>query len=217
MAAMTLVVVRCPACGNPLTPDDNDLVIACGQCGAGLHLADEGPEPIEIQYARTNLVKVNFWRPWWIFTGSVNLIKRETQGGNRSEEARQFWAQPRVMGVPAWDLSLTSVKQTGCADVETSTRVNSCPAPRRRQADPGGCLGRRCAQDAGVFDPHAGSRPRRLAQDARLSDRGRPAGVVGDCDGVSASLRAEAVSRRSNLHARRPPTPIPNTSNHARE
>ncbi len=31
MAGMTLLVVRCPACGNPLTPDDNDLVIACGK------------------------------------------------------------------------------------------------------------------------------------------------------------------------------------------
>ena len=45
MAGMTLIVVRCPSCGNPLTPGDDDLVIACAQCGAGLHLADEGPQP----------------------------------------------------------------------------------------------------------------------------------------------------------------------------
>ena len=136
MAAMTLVVVRCPACGNPLTPDDNDLVIACGQCGAGLHLADEGPEPIEIQYARTNLVKVNFWRPWWIFKGSVNLIKRETQGGNRSEEARQFWAQPRVMGVPAWDLSLTSVKQLGVPMLKQAPVLTAVPRPAGAKLTP---------------------------------------------------------------------------------
>jgi hypothetical protein len=100
MAGMTLIVVRCPACGTTLTPGDDDLVVACLQCGAALQLADEGLQPIEIQYAQTNLAKTGAWRPWWIFRGRVNLIKRETQGGNRSDEARQFWAQPRVMAVP---------------------------------------------------------------------------------------------------------------------
>jgi hypothetical protein len=59
---------------------------------AGLHLSDIGPEPIEIQYARSSLSRINVWRPWWIFTGSVNLIRRETRGGNRSDDARRFWA-----------------------------------------------------------------------------------------------------------------------------
>jgi predicted nucleic acid-binding Zn-ribbon protein len=54
---MTLVVVRCPACGTALAPGDDDLVIACTQCGAGLSLADQGPEPIEIQYAQINLAQ----------------------------------------------------------------------------------------------------------------------------------------------------------------
>jgi hypothetical protein len=129
MAAMTLVVVRCPACGTALTPDDNDLVIACGQCGAGLHLSDIGPEPIEIQYAQTNLAKVSTWRPWWIFRGSVNLIRRETQGGNRSDDARRFWAQPRVMSVPAWDLSMTSVKQAGIQMLQQPPTLNAMPRP----------------------------------------------------------------------------------------
>jgi hypothetical protein len=126
---MTLIVVRCPACGTALTPDDNDLVIACSQCGAGLHLADEGPEPIEIQYARSNLARVSVWRPWWIFKGSVNLIRRETQGGNRSEDARRFWAQPRVMSVPAWDLTLSSIKQAGIQMLQQPPALNAMPRP----------------------------------------------------------------------------------------
>ena len=89
MAGMTLLVVRCPACGTTLIPGDDDLVVACLQCGAALQLADEGLRPIEIQYAQTNRTKAGTWRPWWIFKGSVNLIKRETQGGNRSDEARE--------------------------------------------------------------------------------------------------------------------------------
>ncbi len=126
---MTLVVVRCPSCGNPLAPGDDDLVIACAQCGAGLQLADEGLQPIEIQYAQTNLAKPATWRPWWIFQGSINLIRRETQGGNRSDEAHRFWAQPRVMSVPAWELSIAAVKQAGIQLLKQPPVLKAIPHP----------------------------------------------------------------------------------------
>ncbi len=136
MAGMTLVVVRCPSCGNALTPGDDDLVIACGQCGAGLHLADDGPEPIEIRYAQTSLAKAGTWRPWWIFKGSVNLIKRETQGGNRSDEARKFWAQPHVMSVPAWELSIAAVKSAGVQMLKQPPVLNAIPRPSGAKLTP---------------------------------------------------------------------------------
>lgn len=129
MAGMTLTVVRCPSCGNALTPGDDDLVITCAQCGAGLQLADEGLQPIEIQYAGTNLAKAGTWRPWWIFKGRVNMIRRETQGGNRSDEARQFWAQPHVMGVPAWELSIAAVKQAGVQLLKQPPILTAIPRP----------------------------------------------------------------------------------------
>ena len=129
MAGMTLIVVRCPGCGNPLAPGDDELVIACSQCGAGLQLADDGPQPIEIQYAQANLPKVITWRPWWIFKGRVNLIRRETQGGDRSEEARRFWAQPRVMSVPAWELSIVTVKQAGIQMLQQPPVLKAIPRP----------------------------------------------------------------------------------------
>lgn len=129
MAGMTLIVVRCPACGNALAPGDDDLVVVCAQCGAALRLADEGLQPVEIQYARTNSVTAGTWRPWWIFRGRVNLIRRETQGGNRSDEARQFWAQPRVMGVPAWELSLAAVKQAGVEMLKQPPVLNAIARP----------------------------------------------------------------------------------------
>jgi hypothetical protein len=129
MAGMTLIVVRCPACGAALAPGDDDLVIACTQCGAALQLADEGPQPIEIQYAQTNLAKASTWYPWWIFRGRVNLIRRETQGGNRSEEARQFWAQPRVMGIPAWELSIAAAKQAGVQLLQRPPLLTAIPRP----------------------------------------------------------------------------------------
>ncbi len=126
---MTLVVVRCPSCGNPLAPGDDDLVIACAQCGAGLQLADEGLQPIEIRYAQTSLAQPTTWRPWWIFRGSVNLIRRETQGGNRSDEAHRFWAQPHVMSVPAWELSIAAVKQAGIQLLKQPPVLKAIPHP----------------------------------------------------------------------------------------
>ena len=129
MAGMTLLVVHCPACGNALAPGDDDLVVVCAQCGAGLHLADEGLQPIEIQYAQTSLAKAGTWRPWWIFRGNVKLIRRETQGGNRSDEARRFWAQPCVMGVPAWELSIAAVKQAGVQMLKQPPVLNAIPRP----------------------------------------------------------------------------------------
>jgi hypothetical protein len=129
MAGMSLIVVRCPACGNSLTPGDDDLVVACPQCGAALQLSDEGLQPIEIQYAQTNLAKASTWRPWWIFRGRVNLIKRETQGGNRSDEARQFWAQPRVLAVPAWELSIAAAKQAGVQQLNQPLVLDAMPRP----------------------------------------------------------------------------------------
>jgi hypothetical protein len=136
MAGMMLVVVRCPACGNPLMPGDDDLVIACTQCGAGLQLADDGPQPIEIQYAQTSLAKATTWRPWWIFKGRVNLIRRETQSGNRSDEARRFWAQPRVMSVPAWELSITEVKQAGIQMLQQPPVLKAIPRPAGAKLTP---------------------------------------------------------------------------------
>ncbi len=136
MAGMTLVVVRCLSCGKPLAPGGDDLVIACPQCGAGLFLADEGPQPIEIQYAQPSLAQAATWRPWWIFRGSVNLIRRETQGGNRSDEARQFWAQPRVLSVPAWELSITAVKQAGLQLLKQPPVLKAIPWPSGAQLTP---------------------------------------------------------------------------------
>jgi hypothetical protein len=136
MAGMTLVVVRCPSCGNPLTPGDDDLVIACVQCGAGLQLADDGPQPIEIQYAQDNSPKATTWRPWWIFNGSVNLIRRETQSGNRSDEARKFWAQLHAMGVPAWELSISAVKQAGLQMLQQPPALKAIPRPSGAKLTP---------------------------------------------------------------------------------
>jgi hypothetical protein len=64
------------------------------------------------------------------------LIRRETQGGNRSDEARQFWAQPRVMSVPAWELSITAVKQAGIQMLKQPPVLKAIPRPSGAKLTP---------------------------------------------------------------------------------
>ena len=49
---MKLIALRCPTCNTPFAPGDDDLVIACDQCGAGIAITDEGLQPIETAICR---------------------------------------------------------------------------------------------------------------------------------------------------------------------
>ncbi len=109
---MKLIALRCPTCNTPFAPGDDDLVIACDQCGAGIAITDEGLQPIEIRFA-VSAAAAPQWQPWWVFEGRVQIERRETQSGNRREEALKFWSQPRSFFVPAWELSLQALKQDG--------------------------------------------------------------------------------------------------------
>jgi hypothetical protein len=109
---MKLIALRCPACNNALAPGDDDLVIACEQCGAGVAIDDDGLHPIELRVATSEATATQY-QPWWVFEGRVQLNRRETQSGNRRDEALKFWSQPRSFFVPAWELSLQALKQDG--------------------------------------------------------------------------------------------------------
>ena len=64
------------------------------------------------------------------------MIRRETQGGNRSDEARRFWAQPHIMGVPAWELSIAAVKQAGIQMLKQPPALKAVPRPSGAQIIP---------------------------------------------------------------------------------
>ncbi len=125
---MNLLLLRCPSCGNALTPGDDDLIVACGQCGVGVELADEGLRPIEVKYAATN-AKVDIWRPWWVFTGQVEITRRDTQSGNQRAEALQFWAQVKRFCIPAWELSLQAVRDEGLAMLQRPLQLQAVSRP----------------------------------------------------------------------------------------
>lgn len=130
---MKLLALKCPACGNALAPNDDDLVIACSQCGAASAITDEGLQPIEVRYAAGG---TDQRRPWWVFEGRVQLMRRETQGGNRREEAQAFWSEPRSFYVPAWELSLQSLKSNGLDMLKQQPHLQAGARPDQVKLSP---------------------------------------------------------------------------------
>ena len=132
---MKLIVLRCPTCGQELAPGDDDLIVLCVSCGTAIEFTEEGLRPIELRFAATN-AKNTEWRPWWVFTGQVHLTRRETQGGNQRDEALRFWAQVTHFYVPAWDLSLSAVREAGLAQLQKQPQLQAMPRPAGARCAP---------------------------------------------------------------------------------
>ncbi len=134
---MKLVLWRCPGCSAALSPGDDDLIVACAQCGAGVQLNDEGLEPIEVRYAIGSArSKAEVWQPWWVFTGQVEIIQRDTQSGNQRDEASKFWAWAKHLYVPAWELSLQAMREQGLALLKQQPQWQAVPRPAAAQLMP---------------------------------------------------------------------------------
>jgi hypothetical protein len=117
---MKLLALRCPVCNQPLTPENDHIVVACAQCHTAVHIGDDGPEPVDVHYAApVTGATVTHWLPFWVFHGRVHITRRDTQGRGTSEQAAaQFWEQPRHLYVPAWELSLQVTQQMGSAMIQ---------------------------------------------------------------------------------------------------
>ncbi len=133
---MKLIALRCPACSNALAPNDDDLVIACGNCGASIAISDEGLQPIELRFAVSGAANAAQYQPWWVFEGRVQINRREAQSGNRREEALAFWSQPRSFFVPAWELSLQALKQDGLEMLKKQPQLQAGPRPAQVRLSP---------------------------------------------------------------------------------
>ncbi|MBI5567775.1 MAG: hypothetical protein HY870_22940 [Chloroflexi bacterium] len=132
---MKLIALRCPSCNNALAPNDDDLVIACGNCGAAIAITDEGLQPIELRFSVSGTAAAQY-QPWWVFEGRVQINRREAQSGNRREEALAFWAQPRSFFVPAWELSLQALKRDGLEMLQKQPQLQAGPRPAQVRLSP---------------------------------------------------------------------------------
>ena len=112
---MKLLALRCPECGNSLTPENDDIVVTCARCFTAVQIGDEGLSQMAVFYVRSkSRESVTRWLPFWVFRGTVQISQRETQGGGSQEqEALRFWSQPRAFYVPAWEMSVPSAQEIG--------------------------------------------------------------------------------------------------------
>lgn len=108
---MKLLLLRCPRCNHPLAPGQDDQVIQCPNCRSAVAIADEGLNILPAQYGSPAVEAPPRWLPFWVCRGRVTILKRKTQAGQSSERAaREFWAEPRRVYIPAWACDLLEAR-----------------------------------------------------------------------------------------------------------
>lgn len=115
---MKLILLRCPNCTEPLSPNNDDVVVACTNCHIPVAIAVNGAQRMTVQYAVDAGSRVSgssTWYPFWLFEGRVHITRRETQGGSRSgrKESEKLWGVSRRLYVPAWELDLHVAQEVG--------------------------------------------------------------------------------------------------------
>lgn len=127
---MKLLLLNCPVCSRPLAPGDDDVVVGCGNCRSPIALHDDRLALASLAYARPGPnQRPDRWLPFWLFQGQVSLRKRETQGGGSriGRTAAEFWSKPRYFYVPAWEISMVTVREIGAELIRHQPRYTNLP------------------------------------------------------------------------------------------
>jgi hypothetical protein len=109
-----LVPMFCPKCQNAIPAGLDETAWVCSQCGQGLLLSDEKAlVPFQIHFS-AKLTAGKTGKPFWVVTGKANL-QRSAFKGDQSGEMRQFWQETRRFFIPAYELPLDQLVETGAA------------------------------------------------------------------------------------------------------
>lgn len=107
---ITLQLLKCIRCGQPLAATEEEVAWACANCGQGQQLAEQGLAPLTITWAQPkphaqgpNAQGVVWW-PAWVFAGTVKFTQRESYGGQNRPD--KLWDTPRRFCIPAYPLTL---------------------------------------------------------------------------------------------------------------
>lgn len=112
-APVRLIPLICTQCQSPLPAQVEERAWVCGVCQQGLLLASDGTlRPQDVFFS--NQLKPGVpGRPYWVSPGRVTITERSTFKGNRDQEARQFWAVPRLFFIPAYEAGIEAVVASG--------------------------------------------------------------------------------------------------------
>ena len=113
---MQLVALKCPTCGQNLKPQRNEaVVVSCGECKTAVSLHQSGIKAIDAKYAAPSSNNVEAWLPLWVYTGRVNIKRRESQGGSKGadKDAAKLWESAQRLFVPAWQEPVVQAREIG--------------------------------------------------------------------------------------------------------
>lgn len=130
---MKLIAARCPVCAQMLKVEQDDLIVACGNCRTAIRLDQGELQRVQVVYATPGPgAMADRWLPMWIFQGKVTISKRDTQGrGDNSW--REFWEGPRYFYIPAWELSLSTLQEVSVPLAKSQPRYRPLPANQQGQ------------------------------------------------------------------------------------
>jgi hypothetical protein len=110
-ASIELVLLKCVQCGTPVPAEEDEVAWVCATCGRGLLLADDGLVPINVQWAAVTGARPQRLRPVWVFSGVVEITRRESFSGRNQPE--DLWKNSVRLFVPAYACPLEELEQVG--------------------------------------------------------------------------------------------------------
>lgn len=111
-ANVELIPMFCPKCQNAIPANPGESAWVCGQCGQGLLLSDEKALlPFAFHFAE-GIPAGKAGRPFWVADGRA-VLQRSTYGGDQSAQMREFWQTSRRFFIPAYELPLDQMIETG--------------------------------------------------------------------------------------------------------
>jgi hypothetical protein len=122
-----LIPLLCVRCSQPLPAQVDEVAWACPNCGQGQLLSqDDQLAAVEIHYS-ADLEPGARGRPFWVAQGEVSDLVRKRFKGDQSKEMQRYWASPRRFFVPAYEMSLEQIVETGLKLIETQPALSPGP------------------------------------------------------------------------------------------
>lgn len=113
MRTVKLIPLQCPKCRAPVPARPDEVAWVCEQCGQGMIIdSTQGARPLSVFFSCT-IPAGKKGRPFWVSRGQVDFTARETYKGDEGRAAREFWAEPRLFFIPAWECSLEDIISAG--------------------------------------------------------------------------------------------------------
>jgi hypothetical protein len=122
-----LIPLICLNCQTPLPARIDERAWVCATCQRGMLLASDGTLCAQDIFCSDQIKPGVQGRPYWVASGSVAISERTTYKSDRSKDAQQFWAVPRLFFIPAFEASLDEVVSSAVGMLRSPAQVQPGP------------------------------------------------------------------------------------------